>query len=128
MRHAPGSRVFVIPVTNMEDLPQSLGTIAVLFEELRQSQRIRGGPAEVRSEIVDARGGGAQAGEQGIAGWSANGLVTVRPLEQHPARGEPVHAGGLDDPIAIAAEQGLEIIHADELDVGLGRNAARFGA
>jgi len=65
----------------------------------------------------DAQRGRAFAGHQRIAGRRADGLVRKSALEQHPACGQPVNIRRLHPRVAAAAQQGLEVVHADEQDV-----------
>ena len=47
----------VIPVTDVKNLSQPLGTVAVSHEGLRQRHGVRDGLPEIRPEIVDAQRG-----------------------------------------------------------------------
>ncbi len=124
MRDGPGGGVLDVAVAAVEDLAHGLGAVALLAEVLRQGDGIRRGFAEVRAQLVDAEGLRAQAGHERVAGGGADGLVAIRGLEEHAAPGEAVGVGRFGEAVAIAAEGGLQIVHADEQDVRFGGRGA----
>ncbi len=128
VRHAPRGRVLVVAVADVQDLAHRLGAVAVLLEVLGHGDRVGHGLAEVGGQVVDADGLRAQAGHQRVARRRADGLVAERPLEQHAARGQPVDVRRLDDRRAVAAQQRLEVVHADQQDVGPGGGLDVAGA
>mgnify|MGYP001090013640 CR=1 FL=1 len=99
--------------------PPGRMTPATLPEVLRERYRIGRGVAEESPQVVDAQRGRAEPGHQRVPRRRADGLVAERALEQHAPRGKPVDVRRLDHRHAVAAEQGLEIVHADQQDVRL---------
>jgi hypothetical protein len=118
VRHTPRSGVLAVAMADVEELAQRLGVPAILLEVLRQGHGVRPGLAEVRAEVVNSESLGAEAGEQRITRGGAHSLVAVGQVEPHAARGEAVRVGRLHRGVSVAAEQRLEVIHADEEDVG----------
>ncbi len=85
---------------------------------LGQGDRVGSADAEIRGEIVDAERAGAQAGHEGVARGRAYGLVAIGALHDDATRGEAVDMGRARERIAEAAEVRLQVIDADEQDVG----------
>ena len=72
---------------------------------------------EIGGEIVNAGGGGAEAGEKRVARGSAHGLVAIRGVKTDTAAGESIEVWGLDDRCAVTAEEGLQIVDANEKNI-----------
>src|SRR5678815_1289122 len=86
---------------------------------LRERHRIGRGFAEIRAEIVNAERRRTATGHQRVAGRRTDGLVAIRALEDDAASSESLKVGRLDRLVAVAAEHRLEVIDADQEDVGL---------
>ena len=128
VRHAPRSRVFGVPVADVENLPHRLRAPSIRDEVLRERHRIRRGFAEVRPEVVNAERRRAETRHQRVARRRAHRLVAIRAVEDHPTRREAVEVRRLHRFVAVAAKQRLQIIHADEQDVWPIRSAANQSA
>jgi hypothetical protein len=103
-RSSPGSGVFMVTMTDMKNLSQTLGGITVTGEILRECDRVRKGDAEVGSKIVNPESGGPDASEQRISGGSANGLVAISGGKANTSFGEAIDVRGFDALIPIASE------------------------
>ncbi len=114
VRDAPGRGVFVVPVADVQDFAHRLGPVPVRLELLGDGDRVGRGLPEVRAEIVDPEGRRTQAGHQRVARRRTDGLVAECALEEHAVRGEPVDARRLCARVAVAAEERLEIVDADQ--------------
>ena len=117
MGHAPRGGVFGVAVADMENFAHRLGAVAVLHEGLGKRHCGGCGLAEVGGQIINAERGGPLAGHQRVARWRTDGLIAKRFFKQHPAFGETIHVGRLDVRVAVAPEQRLQVVHADEQDV-----------
>ena len=67
---------------------------------------------------VDAEGLGAEAGHEGVPGGGTDGLVAIGGFEKEATFGEAVDVGGVDERVAVAGDDGFEVVNADEKDVG----------
>src|SRR5689334_18780517 len=83
VRHAPRRWIFMIPVANMENLPDSLRAITILHEILRERHRIGTSESEIRPQVIDPETGGAHPSHQRVSRRRANRLVAIRPLKEH---------------------------------------------
>jgi len=115
--NAPRGRVLAVAMAHVKDLAHGLGAVAVALEVLGHGDRVGDGLAEVGAEVVDADGLRAQAGHERVARRGAYGLVGERPLKQHAPGRQPVDARRADQRRAVAAQEWLEVVHANQQDV-----------
>ena len=120
-RHAPRSGVIGVAVAAVEDLADGFRAVAVPDEMLAQRHRIRHRRAEIRGEAVDADRGRARPQHQAVARGGADRLVAVGAFEAETAGGEAVEVWSLGQRVPVAAERRLEVIDADQQDIGLFR-------
>jgi len=121
MGNSPRGGVLAVAVSHVHDFAHGLGPVSVLLEILGHSDRIGPRRAEIGGEVVDPQRLRAQPGHQGIAGGRAHRLIAVGAVESQRAGGEGVNVRRLRVGVAVAAEDGLEVIDADEQHVGFRR-------
>jgi len=77
----------------------------------------------------DPSAGAGRAGRaRGHRPAVAQGILTIRAIETHAARRQPVDVGGFDDAVAVATEHGVQIVDHDEQDVGAGAGRGKRAA
>lgn len=99
------------------NLADARDRVAVLPEELRERHDVRMDRPEVRLQVVDANGIGAEAGQHRCTARVAQRELHVGAIEPDSARGEPVEVRRLDQRMALGAEIEVEIVGHDEQDV-----------
>ena len=114
----------------VEDLAGRQGPIALRGEVLRQRDHVAQGRrgAEPDVERVDPGGRGTQPGQEAGARRVAQGRLAVGVGKQRPAPRQPVHVGCLDLRVPLqAADPVVQVVDAEEQDVGPRRRGLRFG-
>ena len=125
MRDGPRSDIFEVAVADVEYLAHRFRAVTGGAEILWERDGVGVGDAEVGREIVDPECLRSKAREEGVAGRRADGLVAIRAVEAQGSRGETVDVRGFRIRIAVAAEDGFEVVDADEEDVGAGGRGSR---
>ena len=125
MRDGPRGGVFEVAVTDVEEFAHRFRAVAGGAEILWERDGVGTRGAEVCREIVDPERLWAKAREEGVAGRRADGLVAIGAVEAQGARGEAVDVRGFRIRVAVAAEDGFEVVDADEEDVGAGGRGGR---
>src|SRR5690606_33157780 len=102
---------------DVEDLADPRRMVAVIFEILRQRDRVGDGATKVIPEAIDAERGRACAGQKVVSRRRADGLVRVGAVEAHAARGEAVEARRVDPLVAVGSEGWLQVVDQDKKNV-----------
>ena len=127
MRDGPRGDIFEVAVADVEELAHRCGVVTGGAEILRQRDGVGARGAEVGGKIVDTERLRAKAREEGVARGRADCLIAVSAVEAQRARGETVNVRGFRQRVAVGAEDGFEVVDADEEDVGAGGREERGG-
>ena len=78
----------MVPMANMEDLPECFGAVSCVFELLGQSDGLGGGFPEIGGQIVDAQTLWPSTSKQCVARGRAYCLIAVGSIKPHATRGQ----------------------------------------
>ncbi len=102
----------------MEDLAEAGADVAVTLEGLRESEDRGQKAPEVGLVVRDVMAVGAEPCQEAHAGGIADALGAIGAPETCSLGREPIDMRRADEPDAITAELGTEVVDGDQHDVG----------